>query len=327
VDPSSVSASGKYAVERIVPSQLADLSKLKQRLLQHPNRVLWIDDRKDSSYSKQERKLRPLLLNTIASLPTNTVPAIIVSSTSKLSWTIYGFVQPIPLFTLSNSFKSDSIKSVEFCIKNKFFADYKTRNVIGLIRGKTRPDSLIVFTAHYDHLGMMGNKAYFPGANDNASGVSMLLSLARYYSDPAHRPDFTMVFIALSAEELGLLGSQYFVEHPLFDLKSVRFLLNIDMAGNGDLGVTVVNGTIYKDKFDRLVKINSDHGYLKQVKIRGEACNSDHCSFYRKGVPCFFIYTMGGVPFYHDVFDRSETLPLSAFTNYFHLISDFVDSL
>ncbi len=325
LDPAAVSAQGKFSVEKIVSSELKDLNKLNKLLLRHPNTVLWIDDRKDSSYTKQERKLKPLLLNALAMLPANTVSSVIVSSTSKLTWTIDGFMLPIPIFTLSNNFSTDSIETVQFSIANKFLTDYKTRNVVGFIRGKIKPDSVIMLTAHYDHLGMMGRDACFPGANDNASGVSMLLSLARYYSDPAHTPAYTLVFLALSAEELGLLGSQYFAENPLFNLKSVKFLLNIDMAGNGDLGITVVNGTIYRDKFEGLVKINSDNNLLKQVKIRGESCNSDHCPFYRKGVPCFFMYTMGGVPYYHDVFDRSETLPLSAFTNYFWLLSKFID--
>jgi len=327
LDPASVSGTGKFSVERIVSSDLKDLNRLKNIILQHPHSALWIDDRNDSSYTKQERKLKPVLLNMLATLPANTVPAIIISSTSKPSWTIDGFMQPIPIFTLSNTSLVDSIKSVEFKIVNKFLVDYKTRNVFGLIPGKIKPDSIIMLTAHYDHLGMMGKEAYFPGANDNASGVAMLLSLAHYYSKPENKPDYTIAFLIVSAEELGLLGSQYFVENPLINLNSVKFLLNIDMAGNGDLGVTVVNGTVYKDKFEKLVKINAENNFMKQVKLRGEACNSDHCSFYRKGVPCFFIYTMGGVPYYHDVFDRSETLPLGAFTNYFHLLSKFIDSI
>jgi aminopeptidase YwaD len=326
LDPASISAEGNFAVLKILSSDLNDPNKIRKKITQKPGTVLWIDDRKDSVYTKQERKLKPLLLNVLAGLPSNACPGVVISSTAKLTWTVDGYMIPIPIFTISNSITYDSIACVKFSIRNKFLSDYKTRNVIAFIKGKTKPDSVIMITAHYDHLGMMGRTAYFPGANDNASGVAMLLSLARYYSNPAHRPGYTMVFLTLSAEELGLLGSQYFAENPFFDLSSIKFLLNIDMAGNGDQGITVVNGTIYHDKFDRLQKINSEFNLLKQVKIRGEACNSDHCSFYRKGVPCFFIYTMGGVPFYHDVFDRSATLPLGSFTNYFSLLSKFIDS-
>lgn len=327
VDPASISSEGTFSVHKIYSAEINDLAKIRKSILQCPNCALWIDDRKDSIYMKRERQLKPLLLNFLAGLPANSCPAVIISSPGKLTWSVDGYMRPIPIFTISNRMEFDSIHSVKFNIRNKFLIGYKTRNVIGYIEGKTRHDSVILITAHYDHLGMMGKSAYFPGANDNASGVSMLLSLARYYANPIHRPEYTLVFLALSAEELGLIGSQYFAENPLFDLKSIKFLLNIDMAGNGDQGITVVNGTVYREKFDRLQKINSECNLLKQVKIRGEACNSDHCPFYRKDVPCFFIYTMGGVPFYHDVLDRSETLPLGSYTNYFTLLSKFIDSL
>jgi aminopeptidase YwaD len=327
IDPASVSAHGSYPTHRISPAEINDMNKLRKSILQNPNKVLWIDDRKDSIYFKQERKYKATLENIVAGLPSASCPAILISSPGKLTWTIYSYLAPIPIFTVNSNVKTDSIKFVTFNVQNKFFDSYKTRNVIAYIKGRIKPDSIVLITAHYDHLGMMGKTAYFPGANDNASGIAMLLSLARYYSVPGNQPGYTMVFLALSAEELGLLGSQYFVQNPLFDLKSVKFLLNIDMAGNGDQGITVVNGTIYRDKFEKLQKINSEFNLLKQVKIRGEACNSDHCPFYKMGVPCFFIYTMGGVPYYHDVYDRSETLPLGSFTNYFWLLSKFIDSL
>jgi aminopeptidase YwaD len=327
VDPASVSAIGNYSVRKISMRDINDVNKIRKFVLEFPNCALWIDDRKDSIYLKNERILKPLLLNALAGLPENSCPAVIISSPGKLTWTIDGYIQSVPFFTLAKGLTYDSIFSVRINIRNKFLQDFKTRNVIAYIKGNIKPDSVVMITAHYDHLGMMGNTAYFPGANDNASGVAMLLSLARYYSNPIHKPRNTMVFLALSAEELGLKGSQYFTEYPMFDLKTIKFLINIDMAGNGDQGITVVNGTIYHEKFDRLQQINNEFHLLKQVKMRGEACNSDHCPFYRKGVPCFFIYTMGGVPYYHDVFDRSETLPLSTFSNYFNLLSKFIDSL
>jgi aminopeptidase YwaD len=66
---------------------------------------------------------------------------------------------------------------------------------------------------------------------------------------------------------------------------------------------------------------------LKQIKIRGEACNSDHCLFHQKGVPCFFIYTLGGIQAYHDIYDRAETLPLTEYEDYFKLLVSFIKSL
>ena len=99
------------------------------------------------------------------------------------------------------------------------------------------------------------------------------------------------------------------------------------MAGTGEEGIRVVNGTVYKDRFDKLVQLNDQYKLLAKVDIRGESCNSDHCRFYQRGVPSFFIYTQGGIKAYHDIYDRAETLPLTAFENYFKLMVKFFDQI
>ena len=76
-----------------------------------------------------------------------------------------------------------------------------------------------------------------------------------------------------------------------------------------------------------MTQINADHQLLPQVRVRGEACNSDHCLFYRKGVPSFFIYTLGGIQAYHDIYDKGETLPLTNYEPYFELLVRFLDKL
>ena len=126
---------------------------------------------------------------------------------------------------------------------------------------------------------------------------------------------------------MGLLGSKHFVENPLFPLENIKFLMNTDITGTGDDGITVVNGTVFKPEFERMVKLNEDQGLIKEVKIRGESCNSDHCPFYEKKVPSFFIYTRGGIKAYHDIYDRAETLPLTEFADLFTLISGFIDGI
>ena len=133
--------------------------------------------------------------------------------------------------------------------------------------------------------------------------------------------------MAFAAEEIGLIGSKYFTDHPLFPLKKIKFLLNFDLAGTGDDGIQVVNGKNYQQKFDLLTKLNDQDKLLKQIKIRGEACNSDHCMFHNKGVPCFFIYTLGGIQAYHDIYDRAETLPLTEYQDYFTLLVRFISNL
>jgi hypothetical protein len=205
--------------------------------------------------------------------------------------------------------------------------DYPTQNLAAIIRGTAQPDSFLVVTAHYDHLGRMGKNTYFPGANDNASGVALLLELAAHYARPENRPAYSVVFLLFGAEEAGLVGSKHFVVHPLVPLKSIKFLVNLDLLGTGEEGATVVNGRVWEVPYRRLVAINEAHRYLPALAPRGRAANSDHFPFSEAGVPAFFLYTRGGSTAYHDVNDRPEALSLAGFSGAFGLVRDFLDDM
>jgi Zn-dependent M28 family amino/carboxypeptidase len=172
---------------------------------------------------------------------------------------------------------------------------------------------------------MMGAATAFPGANDNASGIAMLLELIKHYTQTP--PPYTLVFIAFTGEEMGLLGSRHFADNPPFDLSTIRFLINFDLAGTGSEGIQIVNSTIFTQEAQLLDSLNVAHSLLPQIKKRGESCNSDHCPFYQKNTPSYFIYTLGGIDAYHDVYDRPETLPLTTFTEYSQLIQLFISHL
>jgi aminopeptidase YwaD len=201
---------------------------------------------------------------------------------------------------------------------------YQTQNLAAVVRGSMQPDSFLLVSAHYDHLGTMGRNAYFPGANDNASGVAMLLELAAYYARPENRPSCSIAFLLFGAEEAGLLGSQYFVAHPLLPLKSIKFLVNLDLLGTGEQGATVVNGRLLPAPYQRLQTLNDQHHYLPQLAARGRAANSDHFPFSEVGVPAFFLYTRGGSTAYHDVNDQPSALSLAGFAGAFGLVRGFL---
>ncbi len=245
----------------------------------------------------------------------------------KLTWDVAQTALPFPIFEVMDSVLTLPIKEVEFEIENTGVARTESSNVCGFVKGTRYPDSMVVFTAHYDHLGMMGKDTYFPGANDNASGVAMLLNLVQYYSDLRHRPDYTMVFLAFAGEEVGLLGSKYFTENPLFPLKKIRFLVNMDLLGTGEDGLMAVNGVEFPKEYNILDSINNEKHYLVRLQKRPKAANSDQYFFTEAGVKCFFIYTLGGIAAYHDVFDRPETLPLTKFEDIFRLLTEFVGKL
>ena len=215
-------------------------------------------------------------------------------------------------------------KFIELNIQNKFLPFFKSKNIACFLPGLADSDSMLVFCAHYDHLGGMGSNTFFPGANDNASGVSVLLNLIKFYA--ANPPKYKIVFIFFAGEEAGLLGSKAFIESKTIPLNKIKFLINLDLLGTGNNGIMVVNGNVHEKEFNRLNLINSENRYVNEIKKRGKAANSDHYWFSENGVPCFFIYTLGGPSAYHDVNDVEKNLPLTDYVDVFKLITEFSKS-
>ena len=210
-------------------------------------------------------------------------------------------------------------------IENKLLNNFKTANICAMVKGTQKPDSFLVVTAHYDHLGSMGKDTYFPGANDNASGTTLMLGLADYFVK--HPQPYSIAFISFTGEEAGLIGSKYFAEHPLIPLSNIRFLFNLDLEGTGIEGATVVNASIYPNEFKILKSINDQFKLLPQLGVRGKAANSDHYWFTEYGVPSFFMYTQGGIKAYHDVYDIAATLPMDHYYELLKLLTGFLEEI
>jgi aminopeptidase YwaD len=255
----------------------------------------------------------------------DTINKILVVFEKKLTWSVEANALTYTVIELDRNKVKVIPQTIKVNIENKEVADFKTANICSIVKGTVKPDSVIVYTAHYDHLGGMGSKTYFPGANDNASGVVQLLTLAKYYA--AHPQPYSMAFILFSGEEAGLLGSKYFTQNPLIPLSHIRFLVNLDLEGTGIDGITVVNATVYPKEFAMLKQINEKDKYMVKINSRGKAPNSDHYLFTEKGVPAFYIYTLGGIQAYHDIYDISATLPLTKYEDEFHLLVKFNDAL
>jgi len=249
--------------------------------------------------------------------------AIFRFTSDKLTSSLSQRQSSISEFIISDKFYSKNLKINDYSIDSELNNSFEANNIIGYIDGKNN-DSVIVISAHYDHLGKVG-QTVFPGASDNASGTAMMMTLMKYYSK--HQPNYRTVFMAFAGEEAGILGADYYVNHPLFPLNQIKFLVNLDIMGAGDQGIQVVNGKVFKNQFEKLVELNQTNNYLKEVKTRGESCNSDHCPFYLKGVPSFFIYTLGGKGFYHDPNDTAESLDLSYSEKVYNLLKDFINKL
>jgi hypothetical protein len=244
----------------------------------------------------------------------------------KFTWSVSQTANAYPFVQVQDSvFMRRKDGTINLHIETRFLKQHQARNIIGYIpaRKHAKKKPYLFLTAHYDHLGRMGKANYFPGANDNASGNGMLYSIAqKLVKQPLDK--YNVVFIAFAGEEAGLLGSKFHVEHPLVPIKNIRFLLNLDIMGSGEDGITCVNSTLFKKEFDRLIQLNDDVHYLPVIKPRGPAANSDHYFFTEAGVPAFFIYTMGPNKNYHDVFDTYEALTFDKFDEIEQLLLEFI---
>lgn len=215
------------------------------------------------------------------------------------------------------------VRKVELNLPLQYRANYRSQNVVGYVRGVI--DSMVVFTAHYDHCGIMGDGVVFPGAHDNASGAAAVLDLARMAC--ASKPYYTMVFMLFSGEEAGLKGSKYAVENPLIDLSKVKLLCNIDMFCGGDEGIMVFNAndTLTKPFFDRLQQLNAATHVAPEIRARDNSANSDHYWF-SKYCPAVFLLTMGQ-PYggYHDPADTCPACGLNHYYDYLSLIKQIIE--
>lgn len=234
---------------------------------------------------------------------------VIVEKVNKLTWSVSTLQDDYTVFQVPEAnFPAVPIR-YEANLDARRVKNFTSENLVGMVKGTLMPDSFLVISAHYDHLGKLGSDAVFRGANDNASGVSLMMHLA---AQIARQPlKYSVVFIAFAGEEAGLLGSAHFVKNPMIPLKKIRFLVNLDLLGTGDEGIMVVNATEFPREWKMLDDINSKNGWLSKIGQRGKAANSDHYWFTEAGVPAFFIYTLGGIKAYHDVYDLPQTLPLT----------------
>ncbi|HMP91671.1 MAG TPA: M20/M25/M40 family metallo-hydrolase [Phnomibacter sp.] len=255
----------------------------------------------------------------------NPAHKVAVEWVDKLTWSVSTTQDAYTVFNVRKTALQAIPQHFEARVAAQWIPRFESENIMTTIPGTRLADSLVVFTAHYDHLGMMGPEALFAGANDNAAGAAMLLALAKYYR--AHPAPYTIVFLFFAAEEAGLLGSRYFVDNALITLKHIRFLINLDLVGNGEEGITVVNATEFKQEFEWLQQLNEEYKALPAVLSRGKSANSDHYWFTEKGVPSFFLYTMGPRKAYHDVEDIAETVPHTKANALTQLLKAFVARL
>jgi aminopeptidase YwaD len=249
-------------------------------------------------------------------------PAALIILRSKLTAGFGGEAGRLPILEVQEGRLPRKWKKASLAVEAGV-TTIQSQNVAALLKGTEEPDSFLIVSAHYDHLGTYGN-ALFAGANDNASGVVMMLSMAEYFSK--NRPRYSILFLGFGGEECGLKGSRFYVEkEPLVPLAQTKFVLNLDLMGNGVDGIMAVCGKDFPGRYQQLVALNEERQAVPSVRARPNAPNSDHYFFVLKGVPGFFIYTMGGPKHYHDIYDNAENLQFSKYLEVRELLIRFLE--
>ena len=185
-------------------------------------------------------------------------------------------------------------------------------NVLGYLEGTARPDTFIVVTAHYDHLGVRHGEVY-NGADDNASGVAGLLALASYFAE--HPPRHSVLFAALDAEEVGLRGARALVQDPPVDRAAMRLNVNLDMISRSEEGVLYVAGTTHypflkpwlmpvTERSPLTVRFGHDQ---PGTTLDDWTHASDHAPFHEEGIP-FLYFGVEDHPDYHRASDEYESI-------------------
>jgi hypothetical protein len=216
------------------------------------------------------------------------------------------------------------------------------KNIVGVLEGSgPLAQETVIIGAHYDHLGYGGfgslarnrsERAIHHGADDNASGTTTLIELARRFAGEPNRQGRRLVFIAFTGEESGLLGSAHYCKNPLFPLANTVAMINLDMVGRlrpdseSHKDKLIVYGTGSATTFDALLEsLNKNHGFKFQKMPGGEG-PSDQESFYLKNIPVLFFFT-GDHPDYHKPSDTVDKINIAGMTRVADLVEDLVNNL
>ena len=199
-----------------------------------------------------------------------------------------------------------------------------SENVVAYIKGIEKPNEFIVISAHYDHLGIQGEKIY-NGADDDASGTTAVMMIAKAFKkalDQGKGPKRSIVFLHATGEEEGLLGSRYYVEHPIFPLENTVANLNIDMIGRFDqkhadnpefvylIGSDKLSSelhTLSEETNKKYTNLMLDYTYNDESDPNRFYYRSDHYNFAKNGIPIIFYFT-GVHKDYHRETDTADKI-------------------
>jgi Zn-dependent M28 family amino/carboxypeptidase len=241
-----------------------------------------------SNYNLNAQKInRNTLLNDIQTLSSDSFEGRKTGSTGNLKAADY----------ITNRFEEIGLKSYNqnyrhpFTFRNRRNEQIQGINLIGCIKGKS--ENVIIISAHYDHVGI-NNSEIFNGADDNASGVAVILASAKYFTE--NKPLNTLLFVAFDAEEMGLQGAYSFLNNPPIPKELIKLTINLDMVSHNDKSELYAAGTFKSPAIKDIIQ-NADQNTGISIKFGHDqpdmgkddwTMQSDHGPFARENIP--FLY-------------------------------------
>jgi Tol biopolymer transport system component len=262
------------------------------------------------SETKEDDELLTLRRDT--SFGTSGIPILSVKRDVILDWMKMAGVE-LPDPTNPHATMSFSLPNIQVSLTSQLLREKSTSdNVLGWLPAEKPTEETIVIGAHYDHLGLGIEGSLAPkwgevhnGADDNASGTAGVMELARVFGARKGNKR-NLLFVAFGGEELGVLGSSYFVKNPVVPLNKIVAMLNMDMIGRLREQKLVVGGTGTSPEWNQILEDANRFG-LKVTKNEDGYGPSDHSVFYAKNIPVLFFFT-GAHPQYHKPEDDANLI-------------------
>lgn len=320
VHPSCPSIHGKFELvwlnEKIVGNK-RKMSKFVQSNL--TDKFIIVD-----KHEIKDKSINEFLDNMIHN-PFN-AKGIIFIEDEKLTWGTSNKQFYYPVIYLKRSEINSKNKFISLDINAFLEDDLSGENIIGYLRNDKNPNKYIVVSAHYDHIGMMGGNTVFKGANYHASGIAMLLDMAKYYKEHINELNYSIIFIAFSGEEQNFSGSKYFLKNSNIDIKSIKFCLNLTAIGNAEQGLSIINSSKQPNSFEFLKNHNIEKRYVMIIN-KEETISSSETSFDELNIPSISILSASKKTNPNNLTDIQSNLSLIEYNDCFALIRDFINQL
>ena len=327
IDPSSPSVSGSYDAVVITRAELNDAMTRMNKIRDARGNFIIVDN---TNHDGENRTTGPKIDQLVEQFKTDgqiQVKGVIIYDTikySNMNWWTSERQGVRPVFYVGTPQDIESVRKIKVQADAAFVPQSTTYNVVAIEPGTVYKDSCIIISCHYDGLGTMG-EAVYPGANWGASGVAMMLQLAKHFH--TIKPKYTIVYIAYSGHMLGLAGGKTLVKYPPVKLNNVQLVLDFDLMGNGSDGIKVANGKNHPDLMQRMVKIAHDYKFVPDVELKMSTKISESYLFKELEIPSFFIYSVGGGVNYNNMKDTPQMLPYTRFAEMQSLITRFLETI